>query len=153
MDSYLDLEKVWKVLDTSHVEKYGYSGAMIRALCLSTHTLRSKIVNTLNIRKSTLEKLENTDRISAKFAKQLALIFNLQDWKVLREKDKYISNIKQNIKCKTIEVPEQLVPEFMNFLDLCQSRITSDEYKRFSAEEQKVIDFIRQLVGHNLTKP
>lgn len=76
----------WELIKLVHVEKYGYSGTMLRALRITRNLSRELIASRLKKRSSYVEKLENTDKIGIKIAKDLADIFGLTNWRILRTK-------------------------------------------------------------------
>jgi DNA-binding XRE family transcriptional regulator len=95
-----ELDDIWKLLNTQHINKYGYSGSLIRALRIKNNLTREHFAQQLHKKRSTVEKWENSDKIGIKLAKDLAYFFKLKDWRILRNREMYIENIKD----KPVEV-------------------------------------------------
>ena len=75
----------WDIIKLKHINEYGYSGTLIRALRVKNNLTRNHLAGLLKMRRSKLQRIEETDRIGIKLAKQLASIFKVEDWRVLRE--------------------------------------------------------------------
>lgn len=84
----------WEWIKEKHIEEHGYSGSLIRVLRIKNNYTRRQLAAMLKKSKYTLNKLESTDRIGIKVAKDLAAIFKLDDWRILREKSFYLKNKK-----------------------------------------------------------
>jgi ribosome-binding protein aMBF1 (putative translation factor) len=78
----------WKWITEEHIKHFGYSGTVIRALRIQRNMTRDSLANKLRKRVSYIKKIETTDKIGIKLAKELAIIFSpeVTDWRLIREK-------------------------------------------------------------------
>ena len=84
----------WEWILDRHIAKYGYSGTVIRSLRIKHSMTRKQLANALKKRNSFIKKIENTEKIGIKLAKQLAYIFSLSNYRELRDKSFYIQHKK-----------------------------------------------------------
>ena len=78
----------WEWLTLEHIEKFGYSGTLIRALKIKSGYTKESLACLLNKRKSYIKKIENTDKVGIKLAKELQLVFKdyTDDWRIFRNR-------------------------------------------------------------------
>lgn len=80
----------WEIIKLNHIKTYGYSGTLIRALRIKNNVTRGNLTNILKVRKSKLQKIEKTGKISIKLAKQFVKVFKVENWRVLRDCPKLV---------------------------------------------------------------
>lgn len=87
-ESIIKNEIPWDWITEEHIKEFGYSGTLIRALRIKSNNTRETLANLLHKRISYVKKLENTDKIGIKAAKDLQEIFKeyTDDWRVFRNK-------------------------------------------------------------------
>jgi hypothetical protein len=78
----------WKLVTKDRLIKHGYSGIVIKAMRVTCNMTVRQLSERLRVRKSSVEKIENTPKIGIKLAKELSYIFKLEDWRILRKPPK-----------------------------------------------------------------
>ena len=76
----------WDWMKEEHISKYGYSGTLIRVLRIKYGISKKDLATMLHIRPRKLDKFESLDNIGIKVAKQLAIIFGIEDWHIFRNR-------------------------------------------------------------------
>lgn len=89
----------WDWIIEKHIETFGYSGTLIRALRLKSNYTRETLANLLHKRLSYIKKIEKTDRVGIKAAKELQIIFKnfTDDWRVFRDRPNISDITEQTI--------------------------------------------------------
>lgn len=77
-------ELPWDLITEERIKEYGYSGIVVKALRIRSNMNTTALANRLRKRRSTIEKIEKTEKIGIKLAKELADIFKISDWRLLR---------------------------------------------------------------------
>jgi len=80
----LSPELPWDLITTERIKQYGYSGIVIKALRVKRGLSLESLGRMIGKRRSSVERIESTDKIGIKLAKKLADIFKISDWRILR---------------------------------------------------------------------
>ena len=79
------IEIPWDLITEDRLIKHGYSGIVVKALRVHNNMTVRQLAERLRVRRSTIEKIENTPRIGIKLAKELSYIFKIENWRLLRK--------------------------------------------------------------------
>ena len=52
-----------------------------------------------------------------------------------------------------INVPDEIWTEFVSFLDIAQFQYTENDVERFSPNDQRVYELVRELIGNTFARP
>jgi transcriptional regulator with XRE-family HTH domain len=86
----------WHYVKPQHLTDYGYSGTLIKVLRIEKGLRQKDLSRRLGKRVTTIQKLESTDKIGIALAKKLARIFDLDNWRLLRNKPDNLEELIEN---------------------------------------------------------
>jgi hypothetical protein len=56
---------------------------------------------------------------------------------------------RESLLTMTLEIPENIEEEFLNFLDIAQASFTEEDVDSFTDQEKECIKFIESILGTN----